>query len=238
MLKARSEVTILFPVYNEESNIMQTINEFYTELNEKMPFEIFVVEDGSTDNTKEVLKKLQSVIPLNVLSGETRRGYASAILEGLKHVNSNFVLVSDSDGQYDVKDFWKLYNLREKYDIVSGWRVKREDSLLRRLMSSTFQWLTRIIFKFSAHDITSSFRLMRSEAAQKIASDYRYMRESFWTEFTIIAFKKGLSFIEVPISHRKRQRGSTNVYKLAKTPSIAYRQIIALIKLWREFKNS
>lgn len=236
-MKNRPEVTILFPVYNEDRNIRQAVNEFYHELNEKIPFEIFVVEDGSTDKTKEVLVELQNNIPINVILGEARRGYALAILEGLKRVNTKYVLISDSDGQYEAKDFWKLYDLREKYDIVSGWRVKRNDSIFRRIMSNTFQWLTRRMFKLSVHDVTSSFRLMRYEAAQKVASDYKYMRESFWTEFTVIALKRGLSLVEVPITHRRRQRGSTNVYKLSKTPSIIYRQIIGLIRLWRDIKS-
>lgn len=237
MLKNRLEITLLFPVYNEDRNIQGVINEFYNELNGKIPFEIMVVEDGSTDKTKEVLVNLQNSIPLTVIFGETRRGYASAILEGLKHVNTEYVLISDSDGQYKAKDFWKLYDLREKYDIVSGWRVKRNDSVLRKMMSNTFQELSRRMFKLSIHDVTSSYRLMRYDAAQAVVSDYRYMRESFWTEFTVLALKKGLTIAEVPITHRQRQRGSTNVYKLSKTPNIIYRQIVSLIRLWRDIKS-
>ncbi len=231
------EVTVLFPVYNEAQSIQQTVNEFYYELDKKIPFKISVVEDGSTDRTKEVLMELQKSISINVMFGVTRRGYALAILEGLKHVNTKYVLIADSDGQYEAKDFWKLYNLREKYDIVSGWRVKREDSTYRRIMSTTFQWLTRRIFKLSIHDVTSSYRLMRCEAAKAVASNYRYMQESFWTEFTVIALKKGLTVAEVPITHKKRQRGSTNVYKLTKIPRIVYSQIIGLIKLWQDIKS-
>lgn len=236
-MKNCPEVSILFPVYNEDRNIRYVVNEFYHELNGKIFFDIFVVEDGSTDKTKEALMELQSKIPIKVILGETRRGYAFAILEGLKHLSTKYVLITDSDGQYEAKDFWKLYDLREKYDIVSGWRVKRKDSILRRIMSTTFHWLTRRMFNIPIHDITSSYRLMRYEAAQTVASDYRYMRESFWTEFTVIALKKGLTIAEVPINHRKRQRGSTNVYKLPKTPSIIYRQIRGIIRLWRDIKN-
>lgn len=231
-MKKPLEVTVLMPVYNEELSIQQVLNEVYEELNGKIPFEIIIVEDGSTDRTKEVLRKLEKKMPITLILRDMRRGYSFAILDGLKHVNTKYVLISDSDGQYEAKDFWKLYKNRGKYDIVSGWRVKREDSFHRRIMSNVFQWLTRVMFKVAMKDITSSYRLMDSRAAQVVASRYRHMQESFWTEFTVIALTKGLSIIEVPIKHKKRERGSTNVYKLIKTPGIVIRQIINLIRLW------
>ena len=235
-MKDRPEVTVLFPVFNEEHSIQLTINEFSKEL-QKIPFRILVVEDGSTDRTKEVLQRLKKNIPIDIVFGEVRRGYSAAILEGLKHVSTKYVCIADSDGQYEARDFWKLYVLREKYDIISGWRAERNDSLFRRIMSTTFQWMTRRMFKISVHDITSSYRLMRSEVAQNVASDYRYMQESFWTEFTVIALNKGLTMVEVPITHKKRPIGSTNVYKISKTPAIAYRQFINLIRLYNGFRN-
>lgn len=228
----QAEVTLLLPVHNEADTIELVINEFYEELRLKILPKIVVVEDGSTDGTKEILAELKDRIPMRLILGSERRGYAQAILEGLKHVDTEYVLFTDSDGQHAATDFWKLYRQREDYDIINGWRVRRADSIFRRLMSSTFQWLARQLFRLSLHDITAPYKLTRSEVAQTVASEYEYMRESFWTEFMIRALKKGYTVKEVPVTHKKRQSGSTRVYKPLKIPGIIYRQLTDLIRLW------
>jgi hypothetical protein len=77
---------------------------------------------------------------------------------------------------------------------------------------------------------------MRTEIAKKIAKEYKYMKESFWTEFTIRAYKKGFKIGEVPVVHRPRLDGSTRVYKPWKIPKITFSQLLALIKLYKELK--
>lgn len=227
-----AEVTLLLPVYNEADTIESVVNEFYEELRNKISPQIIIVEDGSTDGTKAILTELKERIPMNLVFGSERRGYSQAILEGLKHVEAKYVLFTDSDGQHTARDFWKLYEERENYDIINGWRVRRVDSTFRRLMSSTFQWLARRLFKLSFHDMTAPYKMMRSEVAQAVASEYEYMRESFWTEFMIRAHKKGFTVKEVPVTHRKRWSGSTRVYKPLKIPGIVYRQLIDILRLW------
>jgi glycosyltransferase involved in cell wall biosynthesis len=166
-----------------------------------------------------------------------RKGYARGIIDGLNYVRSNYVLITDSDGQHDPQDFWKLWELRKEYDVVSGWRVKRADSLSRRIMSKTFQFMAKKLFGFPAFmDITAPFKLMRIEVAKTIASKCKYMRESFWMEFTIRAYKKGFKIKEVPVTHRPRIGGSTRVYKPWKIPKIAISQFYALLKLRGELK--
>jgi len=233
------EVTLLFPVYNEAEGIETVVSEFYNEVNGKIPSKILVVEDGSTDGTKEVLEKLSEKIPVSLIMSERRKGYSKAIIDGLRKVDTKYVFLTDSDGQHFAKDFWALYGLRNEYDIISGWRVKRADSFHRRFMSKIFQIMTTLLFRLpSLQDITAPYRLMRSAVAKSIADKCKFMKESFWTELTIRAQERGHTIKELPVSHRTRiGQGSTRVYLPAEIPKIVVRHIIGLSKLWLELKR-
>ena len=227
------EVTLLLTAYNEADTIESVIREFYEEISRKIPLKILVVEDGSTDGTKEILLKLSEGFPMDLLLGEERRGYSKAVVEGLKHIDTKYIFFTDGDGQHAPEDFWKLYELKDKYDVVSGWRVRRADAFHRRLMSAVFQWMARAFFRLPKfHDITAPYKLMRRDMAELIANEWKYMKESFWAEFTIRAYRNGFSIGEVPVSHRKRKGGkSTSVYKPWKIPKIVLSQFTALLKL-------
>lgn len=234
----KPEITFLFPVHNEAETIGTVISEFYSEVGSKIPSEIIVVEDGSIDGTKEVLEKLSKKIPMTLIMDNQRRGYSKAIIEGLKKVNTKYVFLTDSDGQHFAKDFWSLYEYKGKYDILSGWRVKRADPFHRKIMSKTFQTIVKLLFRLhSLRDITAPYRLMRSDVAKSIAGECKFMKESFWTELTIRAHIKGYTIKEIPISHRTRIGGSTRVYLPAKIPKIAMAHFAALSKLWMELKK-
>jgi glycosyltransferase involved in cell wall biosynthesis len=232
-----AEVAVLLPVYNEFDTIERVVLEIYDVIGSRMPLEIVISEDGSTDGTKDVIRRLSEIYPLKAILSPMRKGYARGIIDGLNFVESSYVLVTDSDGQHDPRDFWKLWELRREYDIVSGWRVKRADPLHRKIMSRTFQFMARKVFNLpDFKDITAPFKLMRAEVAKEIAGECKYMRESFWTEFTIRAYKKGYRIGEVPVTHRPRLDGTTRVYKPWKIPRIAITQLHALIKLRRELE--
>lgn len=238
--KTTPEVTILFPIYNEADTIEKVISEFYEEVGRKIPLEILVVEDGSTDGTKEILEKLSHRIPMTLIMSKDRKGYSKALADGLKRVRTDLVFCTDSDGQHFAKDFWELYQLKNEYDVISGCRIHRSDALHRKIMSRAFQEMAKTLFKLPRFkDVTAPFRLIKTEVAKSIACEFKYMRESFWTEFTIRAHRKGARFVEVGVTHRDRLGdGSTRVYKPLKIPKIAASQFKGLLKLWLESKNN
>ncbi|MEM4483427.1 MAG: glycosyltransferase family 2 protein [Candidatus Methanomethylicia archaeon] len=232
----KAEAAILMPVHNEEDVIEKVVTEYYDVISYTMPVEVVLSEDGSTDNTKNIIEALSKKIPLKALMAPQRKGYALSIIDGLKHVVSDYVLITDSDGQHDPKDFWKLWEIRKYYDVISGFRIERADSTFRKIMSSTFKFMANKFFNMPFKDATAPFKLMRTEVARQIANECRYMKESFWMEFTIRAYKRGLKIIEVPVIHRARMSGSTRVYKPLKIPKITISQIYSLMKLWFELK--
>lgn len=234
----KPEVSLLLPVYNEAETIESVITEFHNEICSKIPLEIIVAEDGSTDGTKRVLLDLARKIPVKLVLGKQRKGYSKGLIDGLSKIETEFVAVVDSDGQHLANDFWKLYDLRYKYDVVGGWRVKRADGFYRKFMSGVFQQMAKLLFDLPKfHDVTGPYKLMRTNVAKEIAEDFKYMQESFWTEFTIRAFNKGFSMAEVPVAHRSRLHGSTNVYRVNRLLRIILSQFSGMLKLKRELST-
>lgn len=235
----KAPVAILMPVHNEEGTIEETLNAFYSVIGSKLPVELVISEDGSTDNTREVVEKISEKIPLKAILSPSRKGYAGGIKNGLKMVEAQYVLITDSDGQHDPHDFWKLWGLRTKYDIVSGWRKRRADAFHRKVMSKVFQTMVRLAFDIpKLMDITAPFKLMKTDVAKEIASECKYMNESFWSEFMVRAYTKGFSIAEIPVNHKNRAgNSSTRVYKPWKIPKIAYNQLTALFKLRAELNG-
>ncbi len=229
----KAEIAVLMPVHNEAETIEETAIEIYNVISSKVPLELVLSEDGSRDNTQQVIERLSVKIPLKAMLSTSRKGYAGGIKDGLKLVKAKYVLITDSDGQQDPKDFWKLWNLRMKYDIVSGWRKKRADAFYRKIMSKIFQLRVKNAFKLpNLMDITAPFKLMKTEIAREIAEECKYMSESFWNEFTVRAHVKGLRIGEIPVTHRIRaDKSATRVYKPWKIPKIALAQLTALSKL-------
>jgi glycosyltransferase involved in cell wall biosynthesis len=229
----KAEIAVLMPIHNEAETIEQCVAEFYDVVSPRMPLELVLSEDGSTDDTENVIERLSEKIPLKALLSTSRKGYAGGIKDGLKLVKANYVLITDSDGQHDPRDFWKIWDLRTKYNIVSGWRKKRADSLYRRVMSHVFQLRIKSAFNLpNFMDITAPFKLMKTEVAIEIAEKCKYMSESFWNEFSVRAHVGGFSIGETPVTHRVRaDKSATRVYKPWKIPKIALAQLMAVAKL-------
>ena len=231
-------VSLVLPVHNEADNIETVIRSFYREIGSRVHLQIVVAEDGSNDGTKEILNKLSQEIPMVVLTDDKRLGYTGGVIRGIYEATGEYVLFCDSDGQHIPSDFFEMYKEMKGYDMVDGWRVNRADTAFRKVMSQTFQILSRVFFGVKGlHDVTAPYRLVKRSIALQITSQVKYMRESFWTEFTIRAIKKGAKIKEVPVRHRLRLSGETVVYKPVKLPKIVLNQFKGMLKLWTELRR-
>lgn len=234
--REKAEISLLLPVYNEVETIENTILEFYNEIGTKIPLEIIVAEDGSTDGTKEALRRLSNKIPMKLILGEQRKGYIGGVKDGLSQVTTDYVFFVDSDGQHVASDFWKLYKMKDSYDMIIGRKIKRNDPPHRILLSKVFHLMIRCIFRLPIRDPDHAYRLIKRSAINSIAEDVHLLPYSFWTEFTVRAFRKGFDIVELPVIHKRRLNGDTHLYELSKLSQIVISQLIGMSKLWNELK--
>src|SRR3989344_1571623 len=190
------KISVVFPVYNEEGIIERTIRSYYDELKGRIDFEMSVAEDGSTDKTKSILKRLKRELPIRAYMSDARKGYQKAVIDSLKHPRHGWIFLVDSDYQYD---------------IVLGRKVNRKDPLHRIILSKGFNFLLRLLFNVPYRDMDTGYRLINRKALDAVVNDIHCLKY-FTSELVIRAHFQGFRIKEVPVMHCKRKKGSTNVF--------------------------
>ena len=236
------DLSIIFPIYNEENSIKKTLLEWKKEIDLlKIKYEIVLAEDGSTDNTKKILNDLiindkENFFLKNIV--EHKRGYAKAILSSVNMANGEFILSVDSDGQCDPKDFKKFWKKKNYIynDILIGNRKVRKDKLSRLILSKTFLVFHRILFFSKIKDPSCPYIFCRKITFLELQKYLSFMTEGFWWGFIAASLKENKKIYQIDINHKKRISGSTNIFFFSKIPSIAYKNIIGLFKI-KLFRN-
>ena len=237
-LGERPTVSVLLPVYNEAETVSDILKTYHNEICRKVSAVLIVAEDGSTDGTKEILASLQGELPIVLHSGANRKGYAKAASDALKSCSSDWVFFSDSDGQYAPADFWKLWKQCDDFDMVIGYKVRRSERLHRIVLAKGFHKIANGLFGLNLHDADCGFRMIRKEVIQSVIDKVRFLDYSFWAEFTIRACLEGFRVGEVPINHSNRTHGDTHIYKLPKISMIVLKELMGLVNLYVDVRNS
>ena len=228
------KIDLVMPVHNEEFTIEETLAEWFSYAEDhKIDLRIITSEDGSKDDTKKVLQKISLNANLLVLSEEMRKGYSKAVVDGIKLSDGDITCIVDSDGQCDPGDFlkfWKKRNQNSKF-IIIGNRTNRKDGYFRNFISFIFKIFHKILFKHNVTDPSCPYILFQRKHFNLLKKKLVFMKEGFWWGFIAIASQKNFSIKEVKINHRYRIYGKTNVYKVHKIPSIAFRNAFGLIKI-------
>lgn len=230
-------LSILLPVHNEAATIESVLSDFCATVAGPLRAETIVCEDGSTDGTAEVLRDLAQRYPIRLLTGSRRKGYASAVRDGLRNAHSNLVFFADSDGQYAAEDFWRLWPHIDDYDMIVGRKERRADPLHRTVLSKGFHLLTKTLFQIPLKDLDCGFRIIRRNVIDKVLPRVRSLPYSFWAEFTIVASHQGFRILEVPITHKKRLQGITSIYTYEQLPFIVMKQAAGLANLSLRLKG-
>ena len=214
MTSLRPEVSVVIPVYNEVENVPDLHRELTRAL-ETMgrPYEIIVVDDGSRDGTLERLLEIEAADPrLRVLRLRRNFGQTAAFSAGFDHARGDVVVTSDGDLQNDPADIpMVVAKLEEGFDMVCGWRHRRQDTFSRRLPSQVANRLISWATGVKLHDYGCSLKAMRAEVVKGIRL-YGEMHRFI----PAVASWMGVSLAEVKVNHRPRTRGSSK-YGLGRT---------------------
>jgi glycosyltransferase involved in cell wall biosynthesis len=227
--KNKMKVALSLLVYNEGESIEQTVLRTYNELTAlKLDFELWIMDNHSTDNTPQILERLMSTLPrLKHFRQAENVGYAMNTLSSFKVPSADVYATMDGDGQFTGNDLVPMIQkLTSGADIVVGWRVKRNDPIDRIIMNRGFTWVTQTLLRCKLNDLNCGYRVMNKKSAELINIEYK---EKFvGPEIYARACQNSLIMTEIPVNHFPRIAGES-VYTGSKISSV-----IKMIKyLWQ-----
>ena len=158
-------IYIVMPAYNEEENIENVVKDWIKIVDSiGNGSKLVVVNDGSKDNTLELLNnlKLKNLIVLN----KANSGHGPSLIYGYDFAiskNPTYIFQTDSDGQTLSSEFWSFWENRNKYDVIIGYRKNRKDGFSRKIVTKTLKLVLKLIFREDIVDANTPFRLMKTE---------------------------------------------------------------------------
>ena len=202
------DLSLVIPVFNEEENIMQLYDEILETMEGlNIDYEVLFIDDGSTDETQSLLKKIQEEDPhIKIIIFRRNFGQTAALSAGFDIAKGNVIIPMDGDLQNDPNDIPRFLEKIKEYDIVSGWRKNRKDnSLSRRLPSSIANRLISLITGVKLKDYGCTMKAYRKEVIKNIKL-YGEMHRFI----PAIASGIGATYCEISTNHRPRKYGSSN----------------------------
>lgn len=203
-----SELSLFLPAYNEAENIKKTIGDVDKVLKKvAKKYEILVINDGSRDNTGEIVKKIMKTNKhVRMITHDPNRGYGGAFKSGLYGSKMQLVSFIDSDGQFDYSEITKFFPLLENHDLVIGYRLDRRDPFNRKLNAYIWKLWVFLLFGLWVKDIDCAFKVIKKPVIDSI----KLTTESALTsaEFLIRVKQQGYKLAEVGVHHYPRAAGS------------------------------
>lgn len=227
-------ISIVMPCYNEEEVIEKVVKTYYDEIISRInDSEIIIVDDCSRDNTPNILGGLKVELPrLRALKTSVNSGHGKAMRMGYKAATKAYVFQVDSDDQFKAKDFWKIYALKDNYDFILGFRKKRHDPLSRLILTKIISFINFILFGVWIKDCNCPFRLIKKEVLDNFLKvvDKEALAPNIM--ISILAKKKRIKMMEVPITHYERKDGTTSLvnWRLIKFALKGLKQLTVLKK--------
>jgi len=231
------KLSIIIPAHNEAENIRGTITRIIPKLEEeKIPFELVVVNDNSKDKTLEVLSELAGIYStIQIVNRTPPNGFGRAIRSGLASFKGDVVMIVMADLSDDPSDIVKYYRkIEEGYDCVFGSRflkasVVEEYPAIKLLVNRIVNKLLQLLFLTRHNDLTNAFKAYRAEVIHSIMP-LQASHFNITIEMSLSALIRGYSISQVPINWYGRKWGSSNL----SLRSMGRRYLATLIKIWFE----
>ena len=206
------KLSIVIPCYNESKDIFKNVETVKNYLNSKaIEYELLLVNDGSKDNTKEVIESINGV---RALSYDKNRGKGGAVKYGIENATGDYVLFMDADLSTDISAIEQVLQLAPSYDFIIGSRhakgsvIKKKQPWIRVFIGWCCRLLVKMLFHTKLKDTQCGFKAMRIDVAKKIVEKQLVTNFAFDVEYIYIALLNNLSMTELGITWSD-DRGST-----------------------------
>jgi glycosyltransferase involved in cell wall biosynthesis len=212
----KSRLSIIIPAYNEEKSIGMVLAELYS-VDYGIPYEVILVNDGSTDNTNKVILDFissKAIKNLRLIELQKNMGKTTAVKVGIKKSKYEIIIIQDADGEYLPNDIPELLEpiLAGETSVVYGSRFKGNiDSmkLTHHLGNLLLTWATRIMFRINISDMETGYKVLRRE----VLDNFNITTTGFLMEPEITAkvARLGYKIVERPITFRERTEGEKKI---------------------------
>jgi glycosyltransferase involved in cell wall biosynthesis len=226
---AVESIAAFFPCYNDEATIGSMVNLALVTIDKVgADGEVIVIDDGSTDDSPQVLKDLAAAEPrVRVVTHEVNRGYGGALLSGFAAARKQWVFYTDGDAQFDPAELERLVcAARPDVDVVQGYKLRRADSLLRRVVGRVYHRFVALMFGLKIRDTDCDFRLIRKDVLDRVK--LTSTSGTICVELVRKLQDTGARFVEVGVHHYPRLHGHSQFFKL----SAVVRSLWDLAGLW------
>jgi dolichol-phosphate mannosyltransferase len=231
------KLSVVVPARDEEGSIEQTVGEIVKALmEERIPFEIVVVDDGSADRTAAQVRQLMERYPdVRLVHNTGRHGFGMAVRAGLAHAAGEAIAVMMADGSDSPEDLVRYYRkIEEGYDCAFGSRFIRGSKILdypvhKLAINRMANWFIRILFGLRYNDITNAFKCYRRQAIdgmQPLISPHFNLT----VEMPLKAIVRGYSYAVLPISWANRKSGISKL----RIKEMGSRYLFIVLHVWLE----
>src|SRR5258707_3274706 len=200
-------LSVVMPAYNEEGIIAQTLITAREVLSSwQLDFEILAVNDGSADHTGEIIARLAALHPqVRLINHQFNQGYGAALVSGFQAATKELTFFMDSDGQFDIRALRSFFPFIESYDAVLGYRIKRQDTWMRKLNAWGCKMLVRMTLGVHLRDIDCAFKLFHTSFLHDHPIEIRPAMINARTRYKLK--RGGYSQREVGVPHLPRMGG-------------------------------
>ncbi len=227
-----SGLSLFYPMYNEEENIEEAAARALRVLPALADsFEVILVDDGSRDRTGEIADRLAAADPrIRVVHHPGNRGYGAALRSGIRAARHPWIFYTDGDNQFDLGEMPRFLALRDRCDLVIGYRSPRSDPFIRRVNAAVYNLAVGILMGVWVKDVDCAYKLFRAS----IFDGMELVANGATIDLEILARarRRGARIVELPVRHYPRLHGSQTGANL-KVIGRAFRE---LFRLWAELR--